>query len=78
MIGARWYEAQRPMWPPSVVVGAVSGKDGPQVSFAQDEDAVVSWVLAVKTKRSAKQFARGHRGGIFDGVDARPCEEGVE
>ena len=31
---------QRSMWPPVVVVGAVLGKDGPQVLFAKDQDAV--------------------------------------
>src|SRR5215203_3299328 len=28
------------MWPPAVVVGAVPGKDGPQVALAEDQDAV--------------------------------------
>jgi hypothetical protein len=34
-----WREkAQRSMWPPAVVVGAVLGEDGPQVPFAEDQD----------------------------------------
>jgi hypothetical protein len=49
----------------AAVVGAVVGEDGPQVPLAEDQDAVVSSVLAVSTNRSVKQFAMGHRGGIF-------------
>jgi hypothetical protein len=57
---------QRSMWPAAVVVGAVSGEDGPQMSLAQDvRMRSVSSVLAVRTNRSAKQFALGHCGGIF-------------
>src|SRR5918994_5195562 len=40
MIGAWWDKAQRSMWPPSVVVGAVSSEDDPQVPLAEDQDAV--------------------------------------
>jgi hypothetical protein len=40
MIRAWREKPQRPMWPPPVVVRAVPGKDGPQVAFAEDEDAV--------------------------------------
>ena len=40
MIRARRAKPQRSMWPPAVVVGAVPGKDGPQVSLAEDQDAV--------------------------------------
>ena len=40
MIGSWREKAQRSMWPPAVVVGAVVAEDGPQVSFAEDQDAV--------------------------------------
>ncbi len=40
MIRARRAKPQRPMWPPAVVVGAVPGKNGLQVSLAEDQDAV--------------------------------------
>jgi hypothetical protein len=40
MIGAWRAKLQRSMWPPAVVVGAVPGKDGPQVALAEDQDAV--------------------------------------
>src|SRR5215217_5122964 len=40
MTGARRVKPERPMWPSPVVVRAIPGKDGPQVVFAEDEDAV--------------------------------------
>ena len=40
MIGTRRVKLQRSMWPPAVVVGAVLGEGGPQVAFAEDQDAV--------------------------------------
>jgi hypothetical protein len=40
MIRARRAKLQRSMWPSAVVVGSVPGKSGPQVSFAEDQDAV--------------------------------------
>ena len=38
----------------------------------------MSSVLAVRTKRSAKQFARGQRGGIFTPSYACAGHDGVE
>jgi hypothetical protein len=40
MIRAWRAKLQRSMWPPAVVVGAVPGKDAPQVALAEDQDAV--------------------------------------
>ena len=40
MIGAWWAKLQRSVWPAAVVVGGVAGKEGPQMSFAEDQDAV--------------------------------------
>jgi hypothetical protein len=40
MIGEWRAKPQRSMWPAAVVVGAVPGKDGPQVALAEDQDAV--------------------------------------
>jgi hypothetical protein len=40
MIGAWRAKLQRSMWAPAVVVGAVPGKDGSQVSLAEDQNAV--------------------------------------
>jgi hypothetical protein len=38
----------------------------------------VTSVRTVKTKRSAKQFARGHRGGDLDHLDTRVRHNRVE
>ena len=40
MIGSWRPKSQCPMWPPPVVVGAELGEDPPQVSLAEDQDAV--------------------------------------
>jgi hypothetical protein len=40
MIGAWWEKSLRPVWPPTVVVGAVLGQYGPQVPLTEDQDAV--------------------------------------
>ena len=40
MIGAWREKPKRSVWPPTVVVGAVLGEDGPQVPLAEDQDAV--------------------------------------
>ena len=53
------------MRPRAVVVGRVPGKHLVQVSLAEISMRSVTSVLTVNTKRSAKQFARGHRGGIL-------------
>jgi hypothetical protein len=40
MIGSWRAKPKRSMWPPTVVVGAVAGEDGPQVPLADDQDAI--------------------------------------
>jgi hypothetical protein len=40
MIGAWREKSLRPVWSPTVVMGAVLGKDGPQVPLTEDQDAV--------------------------------------
>jgi hypothetical protein len=47
---------QRSMWPPAVVVGAVLGEDGPQVAFAEHQDAVGEfgfWLCGRIVRRSS-------------------------
>src|SRR3954463_9267958 len=53
------------MWPAAVVVGAVLGENSPQVAFAEDEEAVGELFSGSQDEAFGKQFARGHRGGIF-------------
>ena len=52
------------MRPPGVVTGGVYGKYLAQVPLAKISIRSVTSVGMVNTRRSAKQFARGHRGGI--------------
>ena len=56
---------QRSMRPLPVVVLRVLGKDVAQVSLAEDQHPVGELCPHCQTKRSAKQFARGQRGGIL-------------
>ncbi len=62
---ARRPQLQCPMRPRGVVVGGVPGKHLVQVSLAEDQRPVGTSVRSVRINRSAKQFARGHRGRIF-------------
>jgi hypothetical protein len=78
MTGAWWATLQRSMWPTAVVVGGVPGKDVPQVSFAEDQDAVgelgsigqdEAFGEAVRSRRSRRDF---------HGVNPGPAQDGVE
>jgi hypothetical protein len=51
--------------PMSVVMHRIPVKYAAQVSFPEDQRSGVSSVRTVNPRRSAKQFARGHRGGIL-------------
>ena len=63
MIGARRTMLPRSRWAPAS--GTVPGKYGLQVPLIEDQDPVGEFGSTVSTNRSAKQFALGHRGGIF-------------
>jgi hypothetical protein len=43
----------------------VTASSGREVSLVEDQQTIVTSVRIVKTMRSAKQFARGQRGGIL-------------
>src|SRR3954453_1987902 len=60
MIGARREETQRSVRAPFVVVGGVPSEDGPQVSFAEDQDSVVS-PLALLALRHATPREEGQK-----------------
>src|SRR5690242_21512099 len=53
------------MRPLAAVVRSVGGEHAAQVSYPKISIRSVSSARTVNTKRSAKQFARGHRGGIL-------------
>ena len=65
MISAWRNKSKRSMGPLPVVVGAIPGEDGPQVTFAEDQDAVGELGSDGQHESSAKQFALGQRGGIM-------------
>src|SRR3954454_16591945 len=65
MIGAWRTKLECSVWASAVVVGAVPGEDASQVPFAEDQDAVAEFGSGGQDEALAKQFARGHRGGIF-------------
>ena len=78
MVGAWWEKSLRPVWSPTVVMGAVLGKDGPQVPLSEDQDAVgefgsgreyESFGEAVRSRASRRDF---------HGVDARTGQDSVE
>ena len=78
MIGARWNEAQRSMWPPSVVVGAVTSEDGQQVSLAEDEDAVGEFGSGGQDEAFGEAVGPGTWRWDLHGVDAGAGQDCVE
>jgi len=61
---ARRTQLQRSMRPLGVVVRGILGEHSAEVPLAEDQHPSVSSDRTVKTKRSAKQFARAQRRGI--------------
>ena len=53
------------MWPPSVVVGAVSSEDGPQVPLAEDQDAVGEFGSDGQHEAFGEAVRPRQRGGIL-------------
>jgi hypothetical protein len=78
MIGAWREKTQRSMWPPSVVVGAVSGEDGPQVPLAEDQDAVGEFGSGGQHESFGEAVRSRTSRWDLDGVDTRAGKDGVE
>src|SRR4029453_7289954 len=78
VMGARRDKLQCSVRPAAVVVGAVLGEDGPQVAFAEDQDAVSE--LGSNGQDEAFGEAVRSRTARWDlhGVDAGVGEDGVE
>jgi hypothetical protein len=70
MIGAWREKSLRPVWSPTVVVGAVLGKYGPQLPFTEDQDAVGEFGSGCLYESFGE--------ADLDGVDARVGQDGVE
>jgi hypothetical protein len=66
------------MRPPAVVVGAVLGEDGPQVPFAEDQDAVGEFGSGGSDEAFGEAVRSRASGWDLDGVDAGVGEDGVE
>ena len=78
VIGARRDKLQCSVRPAAVVVGAVLGEDGPQVAFAEDQDAVSE--LGSNGQDEAFGEAVRSRTARRDlhGIDAGAGQDGVE
>ena len=66
------------MWPSAVVVGAVLGKGGPQVPFANDQDAVGEFGSDGQDEAFGEAVRSRASGWDLDGVDPGAGEGGVE
>jgi hypothetical protein len=80
MVGAWWEKSLRPMRPPTVVVGAVFGEDGPQVPFTEDQDAVGEFGSGCQREslgRAVRSRAARRSLGIFTASMRRPGQRGT-
>jgi hypothetical protein len=80
MIGAWWEKSLRPVWSPTVVMGAVLGKDGPQVPFTEDQDAVGEFGSGCQREslgRAVRSRAARRSLGIFTASMRRPGQRGT-
>jgi hypothetical protein len=66
------------MWPPAVVVGVVAGEDVPQVSFAEDQNAVGEFGSGGADESFGEAVRSGTAWWDLYGVDAGAGEDGVE
>src|SRR5215203_2268185 len=66
------------MWPAAVVVGGVPGEDGPQVVFAEDEDAVGEFASDGQDEAFGEAVRSRTSRWDLHGVDPGAGEDGVE
>jgi hypothetical protein len=78
MIGASRAKLKCSMWPPAVVVSAVLGEDGPQVAFAEDEDAVGEFGSGGQDEAFGEAVRSRASRWDLHGVDAGAGQDGVE
>jgi hypothetical protein len=78
MVGAWWEKSLRPMWSPTVVMGAVLGEDGPQVPFTEDQDAVGEFGSGGQYESFGEAVRSRAAWRDLHGVDARVGQDGVE
>src|SRR3977135_811653 len=78
MIGEWRNKPQRSMWPPAVVVLAILGENGPQVSLAEDQNAVGELGSGGQDESVGESVRSRAPRGHVDRVDACAGENGVE
>jgi hypothetical protein len=78
LIGAWWEKSLRPVWSPTVVVGAVLGKDGPQVPLTEDQDAVGEFGSGCQDESFGEAVRSRAARRDLHGVDARVGQGSVE
>src|SRR5829696_735410 len=78
MIGARREETQRSVRASFVVVGGVPSEDGPQVSFAEDQDAVGEFGSGGEDEAFGEAVRSRASWWDLHGVDFGAGENGVE
>jgi hypothetical protein len=65
MIRAWPEKSLRPVWWPTVVMGAVLGEHGPQVPLTEDQDAVGEFGSGRQHESFGEAVRSRQRGGIF-------------
>jgi hypothetical protein len=78
MIGAWREKSLRPVWPPTVVMGAVLGKDGPQVPLTEDQDAVGEFGSGCQDESFGEAVRSRTSRRNLHGVDARVGQDAVD
>jgi hypothetical protein len=66
------------MWPPTVVVGAVGGKYGPQVPLAEDQDAVGEFGSDGQDESFGKSLRSRTPRRDLHGFDASASQDGID
>jgi hypothetical protein len=78
MIGAWRSKRECSMWPSAVVVGGIPGNDGPQVTFAEDQDAVGEFGSGGADEAFGDAVRSRTSRWDLHGVDAVTGQDGVE
>jgi len=78
MAGSWWSKPPCSMWRPTVVVSAVPGKGGPQVPFAEDQDAVGEFSQDGQDESFGEAVRSRTSGRDLYGVDPRTGHDRIE
>ena len=78
VIGAWWAKVQRSVWPAAIVVGGVPSKDVPQMSFAEDQDAVGELGSGGQDESFGEAVRSRTSRWDSHGIDAGAGQDGIE